>query len=248
MNKTRELIHLEHFKDICLFFPAGEIEPLKNDQEPPDFIVHTPPIHLGIEHTEIFQPGPSHGESLQAQDSLAQRVVDKANQLYLQNRSQPLLVQILFKPRTKMGKQDVHRIAEMTVHLVEETPIEPSRPITLKRTRENSERFPKEIAMIHIFGQSNGKENRWRCSSAGSIPQITPGQLQEKIDKKEQKLDNYKFKCSERWLLIVADDLRVPSTVDLNESALAYRYKTRFDRVFFFWNSSRRFVELQIYV
>lgn len=242
MKKTRELIHLEHFREVCPFFPEGEIE----KTEKPDFIVHAPHQHLGIEHTEMFQPGAPHGESLQAQDSLAQRVVDKANQLYLQNHSQPLLVQTLFKPRGKMSKQDTQRIAKMIVHLIEETPIESGSSITLQRTIENSEHFPKEIAMIHAYSHPNGKENRWVCSSVGFVPQITPEQLQEKIDKKEQKLDGYKSKCSEVWLLIVADDLRIPSTVDLAALASTHRYITRFDRIFFFWNSSRRYLELQV--
>ena len=242
MKKTRELIHLEHFKEIFPFFPEGEIE----KTEKPDFIVHAPHKHLGNEHTEMFQPGDPHGESMQAQDSLAQRVVDKANQLYLQNNSQPLLVQILFKPRGIMGKQDVQRIAKMVVHLIEETPIEAGSPNTLRRTRENSEYFPKEIAMVHVYSHPNGKENRWVCSSIGFVPQLASEQLQEKIDKKEQKLDSYISKCSEVWLLIVADDLRIPSSVDLTMLAATHHYITRFDRVFFFWNASRRYVELQL--
>lgn len=240
MEKKRELIHLEHFKEICSFFPDGEIE----KTEKPDFIVHTPHKKLGIEHTEIFQPGIPNGESLQAQDSLAQRVVDKANKLYLQNHSQPLWVQILFNPRVKIIKQDVHRIAEMVFQLIEVAPIESGGYIMLKRDRGNSEYFPQEIAMIHMH--PNKRDNMWRCSSIGIIPEITQEQLQEKIDKKEQKLDSYTQNCSEIWLLIVADDLRVPSSVDLTQSALTYQYKTRFDRAFFFWNSSRRYIELQL--
>jgi len=246
MKKSRELIHLEHFKSVCPFFPDGDIEPLENDQEPPDFIVHSPPKHLGIEHTEIFQPGPSHGGSQQAQDSLAQKVVDKVNQLYLQNHSQSLLVQVTFKPRTKISKQDISRIADMINNLVEETLIEPGSPITLKRTRENSERFPKEVAMMTIFGQSNGNENRWCCSSAGFISEITVEQLQKIIDNKESKLDNYKFKCSEIWLLIVSDNIRIPSSVDLSLSSTTHHYNTRFNRMFFFWNSSRKYIELNV--
>ncbi|MCX5847743.1 MAG: hypothetical protein NTW12_15540 [Deltaproteobacteria bacterium] len=242
MKKTRELIHLEHFKEVCLFFPEGEIE----KTEKPDFIVHASHKHLGIEHTEMFQPGDPHGQSMQAQDSLAQRVVDKANQLYLQNHSQPLLVQILFKTRGKMGKQDVQRIAKMVVHIIEETTIESGSPMTLQRTRQNSEHFPKEIAMIHVYYHPNGKENRWVCSSIGFVPQLTPEQLQEKIDKKEQKLDSYSSKCCELWLLIVADDLRIPSSVDLTVLASTHHYSTRFDRVFFYWNASRKYVELQL--
>jgi hypothetical protein len=116
----------------------------------------------------------------------------------------------------------------------------------VQRTRENSEHFPKEIAMIHIYCHPNGKENRWVCSSIGYIPEITPEQLQEKIDKKEQKLNSYTSKCSEIWLLIVADDLRIPSTVDLTASASGHHYITRFNRIFFFWNGSRRYVELKL--
>jgi len=171
---------------------------------------------------------------------------DKANQLYLQNHNHPLFVQILFKPRTKMSRNDVDRIAGMVVHLVKETPIEPGSFKTLERSRENSGCFPKEIVMIYIYAQLNGKENKWHCSSNGFIPQITPEQLQEKIERKDRKLNNYKFNCSERWLLFVADDLRIPSTVDLTVSAFTYQYNTRFDRVFFFWNSSRRYIELQV--
>lgn len=238
MKKCRELIHLTHFKEICSFFPDGEIE----KTEKPDFIVHTPHKKLGIEHTEIFQPGIPNGESLQAQDSLAQRVVDEANKLYLQNHSQPLWIQVLFNSKVKIIKQDVHRIAEMVVQLIEVAPIESGEYIILKRNSDNSKYFPQEIAMIHM--QPTKRDNMWRCSSIGSVPELTQQQLQEKIDKKEQKLDSYTQNCSEIWLLIVADDLRIPSSVGLTQSASTYQYNTRFDRAFFFWNSSRRYIEL----
>jgi hypothetical protein len=119
-------------------------------------------------------------------------------------------------------------------------------PITLRRTSENSAYFPNEIVMLHIYAHPNGKENKWRSSSAGWIPEITPEYLQEKIDQKELKLNHYNSRCSEIWLLIVADDLRIPSTIDLSELALSYQYNTSFNRVFFFWNSTRRYVELQL--
>ncbi|PKN94834.1 MAG: hypothetical protein CVU44_03240 [Chloroflexi bacterium HGW-Chloroflexi-6] len=241
MDKIREFIHLKHFKEVCNFFPDGEIEVF----EKPDFIVHTQDNLLGIEHTEIFQPGPTDGTSLQAQDSLGQKVVSKANGLYLKDHSQPLLVQVLFNHKTKLGRKDVDRLAERVVHLVITTPIEPGTPITRKRNRENSEYFPNEIVMLHIYAHPNGKENKWRSSSAGWIPEITPEYLQEIINQKEKKLDNYKSKCSEMWLLIVADDLRIPSSVDLTVLALAHQYSTRFNRIFFFWNSTRRYHELQ---
>jgi len=242
MDKTRELIHLQHFKEICGFFPDGEIE----KSEKPDFIVHAEDNLLGIEHTEIFQSGTSGGESLQAQDALAQRVVSQASALYSKDSNKPLYVQIMFRPKVILRKQEVALLADSVARLIERTPLTPGTPISLKRTRENSKYFPIEIAMIHLYSHLNGKESLWRCSSVGSIPKITANYLQEKIDQKEEKFDVYRSQCSELWLLIVADDLRIPSSLDITGSASIYHYRTRFDRIFFFWNASRHYFELQL--
>jgi len=242
MKKERESIHLQNFKEVCPFFPDGEIE----SSEQPDFAVHTQHMLLGIEHTGIFQPGIPNGGSLQARDAWAQRVVKKASDLYLRNHNRPLLVQIAFKATGKMRRGDVNCIAEKITRLIVGTPVEPGAPITLKRTNGNSECFPEEVAMVHLYCHPNGKENGWRCSSSGYIPQITPEQLQEKIDQKEPKPDKYTSRCSNVWLLIVADDCRIPSTVDLSALAFTHHYVTRFERVFFFWNSSRRYIELPL--
>lgn len=241
VKKTHELHHVLHFKEVCPLFPEGEIE----NTERPDFVVRARDKALGIEHTEVFQPGPSHGGSLQAQDSLAQKVVEKARHLYTQSHNQPLHVQVLFNLNLRLRKQNIDAIAQNLVHVIEEAHIDLDIPVTLKRTRNTLDRFPKEIAFVHIC-HPGGKADRWRCSSAGFVPEMMPEHLQAIIGKKERKLDNYTSEYSELWLLIVANDLRIPSTVDLDESALAHRYESRFDRVFFFWNASRRFVELQL--
>jgi hypothetical protein len=65
MDKERERIHLEHFKEICSFFPNYDFE----QAEKPDFIIRALDRNIGIEHTEIFQPGPTNGVSLQSQDA-----------------------------------------------------------------------------------------------------------------------------------------------------------------------------------
>ncbi len=99
MDKKHELIHLERFKENCTFFPEGEIE----WTERPDFIIHSNEKLFGIEHTEIFQPGPPDGSSLQAQDALAQKIVKQASDLYLQNNNKPILVQIMFYSHRSQG-------------------------------------------------------------------------------------------------------------------------------------------------
>ena len=249
MQKNREFSHLKHFKEICSFFPEGEIE----CTEKPDFLVHTQDTILGIEHTEIFRPGPTNGTSPQAQESIYQRVVDKASSSYLENHSQPLLVQISFNERIMIGKKDgksladaIDRLAKAVVRLLEMAPIVPGNSIIIERTKENSKEFPDEIRRLYVYAYPNGKENRWKSLSPGWIPEITPEDVQEKIDKKEPKLDSYKTKCSELWLLIVAHNVEKSTSIDLSEAAISHYYSTKFDRVFFFWNSTRHYIELQL--
>ena len=242
MKKGRELVHLQRFKEVCPFFPEGEIEAT----EKPDFIVHTRDRLVGIEHTEVFQPGPSHGGSLQAQDSLMQRIVGQARDLYMQAGGQSLHVQILFNPGVEIRKQDTAAIAETVAQLVEQASVEPGDYAELKPSLETYASFPREVAFIRIYCHPGGRKHHWYCPSIGFIPAITQEDIQGTIEGKERKLDSYTTKCSEVWLLIVANEFRVPSTVDLTQPAMEHCYQTQFDRVFFFWNFDRRFIELRL--
>lgn len=242
MDKIRELIHLQNFKEICPFFPGGEI----NCYEEPDFIIDTSDIRLGIEHTQIFQPDPLPGTSLIAHDKNAQDVVNRAYSFYVDHHNQCPSAQIFFYPKVMIRKSDLDLLAEKIVYLIEKTPLDPNSVISIKRNRENSEYFPCEIARLCVNTYSNVKENKWNCSSVGWIPDITPEYLQQKINQKNQKVDVYKLNCSEIWLLIVANYSRNPSVVDLSEQAIIHTYSTRFDRIFFFWNGTRQYKELHL--
>jgi hypothetical protein len=92
MDKKHELLHLKRFKENCTFFPDGEIE----CTERPDFIIHLDDKLIGIEHTQIFQPGPPDGSSLQAQAVLMRKIVKKASELYLRQHNKPIFVWVTF--------------------------------------------------------------------------------------------------------------------------------------------------------
>lgn len=241
MDKERELKHLLRFKEVFPYFPEGAIE----CTEKPDFVVQAPTCLLGIEHTEIFQPGPLDHTSLQAQDSLREKVVNKINRSFKQYTRQ-LFAQISFDPRVMIGKKDVDHLAKAVENLIRLTLIEPDKPIVLRRTRENSIYFPREIRSILVYCLPDGNKHEWRSFSSGTIPEVNSEYIQDIINQKEQKLDNYKSKCSEIWLLIVADNIRIPSSVDLHQVALAHKYSTKFNRVFFFWYSTYHYTELQL--
>jgi hypothetical protein len=241
MHKERERAHLLGFKEVCPFFPDGRIE----SGEQPDFVVHTQDRLVGIEHTEMFQPGPSHGGSCQAQESLRQRIVDWAGDLHRRAGGQPLHLWVLFHPAVEVTKQDAPNMAETIARFVGQVPIEPGRLTEVKPTRETCDIFPSCVALIQIYHYPGGKKHHWSCWSSDFVSSITRKDIQAVIERKECKLDIYEAKCSEVWLLIVADMHSASSTVELTQSAVEHRYQTRFDRVFFFWNWDRVFVELE---
>lgn len=242
MNNNRESVHFERFRKLCPTFPVGRIE----KTERPDFLVHTDDQLIGIEHTEVFQPGPSHSGSLQAQDNLVARIIKRSEELWEETNGPSLLVQVFFDPHIKIAKQNVDRIAQSVIDTIKQVSIDPGEVTVLKRTSFTYTHFPQEVVHISIYRSKLGRagENKWECSSVGWIPSLSPQDVQIIIDKKECKLDHYLLKCSEVWLLMVADALRVPSSVDLCETALLHRYNTRFDRLFFLWYADQKLVEL----
>jgi len=242
MHKGRERAHLLRFKEACPFFPDGKIE----SDEQPDFVVHTSDGLLGIEHTEMFQPGPSHGGSLQAQESLRQRITGWARELHEQAGGQPLHVGVLFHPEVEIRKQGTRDIAGALARLVIEADVEPGRLMEIKPTWETDDTFPKGVVLIQICRHPGGKRNCWSCHSAGFATTISRKDIQGVIERKECKLNVYRAKCPEVWLLIVADEHSASSTVRLAKQSMEHCYETRFDRVFFFWNWDCRFVELRL--
>lgn len=238
MRRERERAHLLHFRKVCSFFPKGKIEVT----ERPDFVVHTSKGLLGIEHTEMFQPGPPHGGSIQAQESLRQRVLDRAKDLYAQSGAPPLRVDVLFHPGFEIQKQSVDNLSRSLVNLVSRTPPVAEGSVTLKPSWETWEIFPREIAYVQIL--YGCKDSGWYPLSVGFIPPIGPDDIQERIRAKEPV--SYKARCFETWLLIVEDGFRISSTVEVTKSAMEYCYTTEFDRVFYFWNFDGRFSELKL--
>jgi hypothetical protein len=49
---------------------------------------------------------------------------------------------------------------------------------------------------------------RWTVARPGLVATLTPKHIQEVIDKKAKKINSYKKKAEEVWLLIVADRTR----------------------------------------
>ncbi len=228
------------FKEKTPFFPKGEIEL----SEKPDFLIRSGNDLIGIEHTEIFCPGPSHGGSIQAQESLQQRIIEHAKELYLEESPQNLQVRVIFQPGNKIDKKEIANIAQSLFELIKQSVPACEKSVILEPTFETWEVFPKGIASVHVHHNLTGANSLWDFVSMGFVSTITENDLQIIISKKGVKLRKYKENYSEIWLLITAADIRIASAVELSSQAATHCYETNFDRVFVFWCFSGSFIEL----
>jgi hypothetical protein len=244
LDKTLEYIHLMHFKDIFPDFPEGDV----CECEKPDFIVHCVGGQktIGIEHTQIFKPDHTNKTTLKAQDELGKKVAQRARCIYLKNHNIPLIVTISPMPGIEIKKANIENIAGKVVNVIENTNIKVGEPICIRPLGSFSDIFPKEIGRLYLFTFKDQKDDLWNWSGSGWYFDMNPEFIQDQIDKKENKLAIYKSNCDTEWLLLVADDSRNPSFLEITDSIFKHTYKTKFDRVFIFWNASKRFVELQL--
>lgn len=188
-------MRLERFTRSHSGFPDGRIEP----GDEPDFIVHTKNGRIGIEHTEIFRPGPPDASPLQAQESLRRQIVERAKALHRCSGGPVLHVSVFFGPYARLTKKSVLGVATRLAKVVcESTPREGDH-LKLESTCENTGGLPPEIDAIHIYRLPEVTNASWTSPDADYVPHCTPDRIQEVRDKKDRLWAAYRQKCDVVW-------------------------------------------------
>lgn len=79
-----------------------------------------------------------------------------------------------------------------------------------------------------------------------SVPTLRPLDLHKRIEEKEDKVTSYRQKCSQVWLLIVANGFEPSTFGELAPEIEAFSFETSFDRVFFLHHADELVVELSM--
>jgi hypothetical protein len=230
-KKARELAHLRQFQQVVHNAPKGE--PIVGER--PDFTIPTADGLMGIEVTEyvrphIPNPSLSVDRPLQEQDSLKNRIVARAQEIFDAQGSSRLRVQVLFRPRHPVDKKDVEATAVALALLIASLPHTADDNQRFEPTRE----FPFPAPVSIIFARIVGHERNatWEVVAAGLVRPLSPDDLLAIIRKKESKLEGYRRDLTKIWLLIVKDYRTRASYAELTEAARLHSYRTTFDRVY----------------
>lgn len=231
-QKYHELAHLLAFKETISDFPNGNIP---EDQENPDFPITTPEKTIGIEHTEVFHESKKNGTALQAEENYIFNILHKAKKFYNESKNIPLIVWIDLKIGTDFKKRNIDSIARNLVRIVEENIPEQDSFNEVKRTWEIDDPLPKVVSSIMIIRFGSLTESSWSpIGLSGAMPKVPPEFVQKSIDKKNPKVEDYKKRCAEVWLVIVVYGY-LPSTLfEVSGKALSEIYNSNFDRTYLF--------------
>jgi hypothetical protein len=133
--------------------------------------------------------------------------VSKAREIYFDARNPPVLATIWFSGRITLDKKKGDQIAELIAHQIQSMSLQNSQAVAWRSSEdENEERSLSEsVDMIHTDKVPELRFARWTVARPGLVATLTPKHLQEVIDKKAKKINGYKKKADEIWLLIFAD-------------------------------------------
>ncbi len=239
-QKKREKAHFYDFKVSLDDFPEGKID----HRDTPDFRVCTDSGILGIEHTELFHEPRKDGTVLQARETHIWRTVEQARKIYQSRSNVPVNVRLRFS-NLEIGKNDVSRLSDRLVTIVERNvPIEDWNK-TIKQTWGKDSLLPREFATLAIHRFDGIEEMIWMPALGGFQPEIPIEMVQERIRAKEKKLDAYLECCDALWLLIVAEGFMPSSWFDFVGDAIEHTYSSGFNRTFVFDFQNQQAIRLK---
>jgi len=191
----------------------------------PTFIVHAPSGAVGIEVTEYFRPERIDGSPLQEQESLCHQIAHVATQKCIESSLPNLYVAVSFERARRIVKKDVVPVAEAIAKLVSDT----AAHVDWSLKVVNDGQLPECIDDILMYRPAGLTEPFVGFTATTWVPPVAEDELRKIVLNKEKKLDAYRRRCSEVWLVIVIDGFRIASLSELPPDAS--RVTTAFDRV-----------------
>jgi hypothetical protein len=145
-QKQRERFLLEWFFEAAAL-PAEVTE----EREAPDFIVRFEGRLIGIEVTELFTSHDISGNLLQAQESIATRIVSRAQKIYQASGAPPAYVSVCFGPGCDLRNLNRDYTANDLASFVQSLNLTERQRVDW-RPKEFDGPLPYEIAFIHALG------------------------------------------------------------------------------------------------
>ena len=236
-KKDREKRHLEKVKLLYVQFPRGKIV----ECEEPDFLVANEHTICGVELVQYVRGQGKGGSPIRWREELHERIIVQAKSKYEAESAIPVSVHLHWFHHRELRGTDIDRISDEICKLViaclpfkinESVGVEPD------YQREISD----FISRVSIRRRGPGK-SVWSNVEVGPA-QADAVELQGLISTKNEKVSSYLEKCSQVWLVIVADGQRISSSGELSLRERQTKFESEFKKILYYDAESECVIEL----
>ncbi len=236
-KKEWERRYLERVKSRYPAFPSGT---LIADEEP-DFLIRGAEKNCGIEIVQYVRGQGKGGSRLRWREELHDQIVARAKLKHETRSANVLSVHLHWFHHRELRRNDVEWVSDDLSTLVSEyESLEINESVTFEP--DYRAQINDFITRITLRRRSSGR-NAWSNVEVG--PAEADGlELQDLISLKNVKMSRYLKKCSEVWLIIVADGQRISSTGELNNRVRQMKFESAFDNVLYFDAEAESVIEL----
>lgn len=240
-KKQIERRQFDRFRHISGLLAIGEIV----EDEEPDFLVSDSRV-VGVELTDLFWEEVPGTVPHQAIEALRTRIAKEAWRRYEARHLPAVHVSVYFNPSYVARKQDVKRLSESITSWAAAHIPQMDSEFSEEYDWENREYFPEEVDHLGIWRFHSFNKSFFSSPGAAFIPELTRNDIKRALRLKEPKVQTYRQKCVEAWLVINCDGGRLSNVFELEDAVLEEDFVSSFDRVFIFHHMAGRIHELSI--
>lgn len=241
-KKDDEAFYLQRFLARLPSFPEGRIEAF----EEPDFLVYRSDSILGIELTELHREPPVGALPQQAREAMRQRVIERAQEIYLAENHPIARVTVFLNERTHVGKSEVEQLANQICDLAIRNLPGPNSSGEEAYDWTNRAYFPEIVDTIRVRRLDAITETHFNCPGATWVASLSRADIDRKLVAKEPKYAAYRKSCNEVWLVINADVRSMSTWFQFDSAPLSETFETSFDKVFVLSHFGDKLYELNV--
>jgi hypothetical protein len=225
-QKQKEFFYLNKFKENFTDFPASII----CLDERPDFSVKSANEIIGIEVTDFFREKASDTKfPLQQRLEVRNKIINLAKSIYDNKGLPSVYVNVHFDFNFNCRESAVQPMAKRLVELVEQ-----SLPnLIVEKLWRTYDIQLKDVQLLSV-GKRESEKSDWSAPFASFLPATNPQQIQEILDRKNTRCEDYRKKCNKIWLVIMMDRFQAPSFSLIPETVSEHLYAHNFDSAFLF--------------
>lgn len=179
-------------------------EIVDSENEAPDLLIHLNGELVGVEVTELFVSDGRTGNSLQAREALAAKIVQKAQSLFEQKGAPYAHVSVHFSLNADLAKLKRDHLAAQIADFVRRQNLHEGRHLSWSNTYEDSG-LPDAVSFLNMLAVPSREYAHWYAATAGWVAPLTLQKLQSRIDAKAVRLSQYEERVETNWLLVVGD-------------------------------------------